>query len=98
MRIFEITKRNIDWLILQGVEPNFSKDYELLVSLVDVITIVKHTSKYPNVLAMIYDLETKIDKFLTLKLPDKLDLDITNLKNNAVKIKHHLSKLKERLT
>lgn len=94
MKVYEITAKNEMWSTLKGVNYDFESEFKHVVNTYDLITSLKHRSKYPIIIDMIENLEYDISVFLNTNFPDISDQDLIDHTRRAHMMLTKLDNLK----
>lgn len=98
MRIVEITDKNRVWADINNVNIDVIKDtYSFLLKSLPIIIKMKSPNRSNIILGNVEDFVSVIDKILSIRYPDKEDIDIIQLNKDLVQMKNHVLTLSSQL-
>lgn len=97
MRIYEITDKNKTIITISSLNIDFDTEYNSLVSLLNLLIILRTPSRNQKALINIKSFEDRIKIFLENKMLDRTDPDIVSLIDAVQKMKSHIDILKFQL-
>lgn len=98
MKIFEITNKNLGWLALVDINPEFKEEYSTIVNYLNLYVGSRSANRNSYLKPVIDQFVDKLNRFLELEFPDQNDPDIIQLQEDVARMRDDIIQLTQRLT